>query len=859
MLGGAWSVASILEQAVTEQAGIGETLELDQGEILRGLLSSGQLRPVEQKADLDWVAEGRDGKTRTGKALDLVFATDTTSAASGRLLLQPPQGLTQIPLRGLSLGAAARLQASLPNHQHVAGVLGVDDITAAVIDADLVEDVILGPVTLILPVGDKLEAERLMVRNARAVGLGLTGLEFGRCSVISRCIQSDRTASTKWAEVYTYQPPEKVKNLSPEEIVHSLSTLALYPRGPAGETGKVYRIQQMQGLSGPHPRSRTGFPQLPEGLPNGPDVLVLHDAGLGFGEGPLARACFPWLDDNKTVVVFKIGRHFPSDSDPFWEKVLDREGPTVVVVNADALRANGLNISRGLSWERTALDLMNALNTKLLGRLEKAGQVVVRLGLSGAFHCFRVNDERECRLYYDPRHIEGGYRDEKQHGRMIGINSALVATISARLARAALQARDEELTPTKLNEAAASGVLDGVNWARKLYEAGFGQRLADLERVDNRPYGAWHVPPVTERDRRDIQSVRVSEEEGCSQPRADWSILRGPRGQQPAGQDLLGEMACRIMLEGVTQTLREPRFPQFPVATFGRLMAVDRQETEAYRSVDKLIGEYTRKIGNARPLCLAVFGPPGAGKSFGVKEVAKAARAVRVEEVLCNLSQLTTPDDLADSFFRARDIALEGALPLVLFDEFDATVQGQPLGWLKYLLAPMQDGRFRHRQADLGLGKVVLVFAGATRSSHAEFVGTARSPHTAEAKAFIQAKGPDFASRLHGFVNVVGPNPVRGGPTQDEVFVIRRAVLFRSLLEGRFRHLLDEVTGRALIDAAVARAMIQVPLYKHGARSMEALLDTCALIKGRLEKASLLVEGQLDLHVDAEEFLRLLD
>ena len=41
-------------------------------------------------------------------------------------------------------------------------------------------------------------------------------------------------------------------------------------------------------------------------------------------------------------------------------------------------------------------------------------------------------------------------------------------------------------------------------------------------------------------------------------------------------------------------------------------------------------------------------------------------------------------------------------------------------------------------------------------------------------------KGPDFVSRLRGYVNIMGPNP-----PSDDVFacIVRRAMLLRSLIE----------------------------------------------------------------------------
>jgi hypothetical protein len=66
-------------------------------------------------------------------------------------------------------------------------------------------------------------------------------------------------------------------------------------------------------------------------------------------------------------------------------------------------------------------------------------------------------------------------------------------------------------------------------------------------------------------------------------------------------------------------------FDKVPIAVFAdALRAFDRREIESYRALYSLMFDYVRQPVAARPLSVAVFGPPGAGKSFGVKMVAKA-------------------------------------------------------------------------------------------------------------------------------------------------------------------------------------------------------------------------------------------
>ena len=131
-----------------------------------------------------------------------------------------------------------------------------------------------------------------------------------------------------------------------------------------------------------------------------------------------------------------------------------------------------------------------------------------------------------------------------------------------------------------------------------------------------------------------------------------------------------------------------------PVGQFGKLRTADRAEIEGFRSLRNLIDEYLSGT-TARPLSVAVFGSPGSGKSFSVTQVAESVAGSRkIVRLEFNLSQFRSPDDLCHAFHRVRDTVLEGAIPLVFFDEFDTAFEGE-LGWLKYFLAPMQDGVFR--------------------------------------------------------------------------------------------------------------------------------------------------------------------
>jgi hypothetical protein len=117
-----------------------------------------------------------------------------------------------------------------------------------------------------------------------------------------------------------------------------------------------------------------------------------------------------------------------------------------------------------------------------------------------------------------------------------------------------------------------------------------------------------------------------------------------------------------------------------------------------------------------------------------------------------------------------------------------------------------------------------------------------------------RAKKPDFISRLRGHLDVMGPNP-RGD--DDPAMPLRRALLLRSILQRRAPQLFrgDELG----IETDVLTALLGIDRYRHGARSIEAIVEMSALAgKLRFERSSLPSDEQLSLHVDAEAFQRLL-
>jgi hypothetical protein len=332
-----------------------------------------------------------------------------------------------------------------------------------------------------------------------------------------------------------------------------------------------------------------------------------------------------------------------------------------------------------------------------------------------------------------------------------------------------------------------------------------------------------------------------------------WTILEetlGRNHEDISSNDVhhsvraVNELARNIVVYGPQKAL-----PDVPIETVGAWSSADRREIEGVRSVNNAMRNYLQLKNPEKPLCVAVFGPPGVGKSFVIKEIAKGLGISEKAQLTFNLSQFENPDELQTAFNQVRDLNLKGQMPLVFWDEFDTPCQGHLLGWLRYFLAPMQDGEFTHKGMVHPLGGGIYVFAGATRYSFEEF----SSGDTAADRA---AKKPDFISRLRAFINIRGIN---GNPNtiEDRLFMIRRAFILRQYLETNAPQI--KQGDHFEIETSVLDAFLLTTCYRHGARSLENLLKMSNLAdKRKYELSSLPPDHIIEMNVNMKEFKDLL-
>jgi hypothetical protein len=529
---------------------------------------------------------------------------------------------------------------------------------------------------------------------------------------------------------------------------------------------------------------------------------VVSDEGLGAITLPSGNIPVLWASDKKLPekeIIDKIATH------------------GFLLLDANVLRNSGAMISTRISWERSVTELLRQLHhNPALSFLCKISHIMITFAEDGAVYIRRENDGK-LRASLVPTH---GYGEGFLRGKIKGSINDSFALMTAALALQFPDVTDgkKELQMLPVLKTAEKRLTAGYSF-EKLCEgkADMPEAETDITEV------AFEIPFNPEQDAVDPDF---------------WCI------SDSASNKRIFDLACEYVLKG-------PKVIEgLPLLSFGALTTIDRREIEAYRNICNLIEDYVRS-DSIRPLSIAVFGAPGSGKSFGVTQIAKNILPGKVEKLEFNVSQFVNNADIGTAFHKVRDVTLEGKLPLVFFDEFDSGRNGLPLGWIKNFLMPMQDGKFKDESGEHPLGKCILVFAGGTSSSIEEFSRPMSSENPAEQKQFKDVKGPDFVSRLRGTINVLGPN--RTG-INDKNYILRRALLLRSLCGRKLKMGKD---GEASLNKNVLWAMLLVPQYKHGARSMEAILDMSRIEGNTWEPVSLPFYSQLSLHVDADAFIRL--
>ncbi|HAB18818.1 MAG TPA: hypothetical protein DCE44_20555 [Verrucomicrobiales bacterium] len=684
--------------------------------------------------------------------------------------------------------------------------------------------------------------------------------------LIERVACRDLTAATLTVKALRPQAefaPGMENNGRPKaDLAHAYSVWWKHQRLNSGkEDDQVWRIARFAGCQ------KSKWKPLPAaGTIQRASLLVVDDLGLGFSDQPEAVAHVTSHAIEKTPILVKHGLR-PDGSGLLPQLLQEKLSERLhVVASANALRRRHAALSSVLSWDQVLEDIEREFKSGPSSRdLARCASVVVHFGLAGAAVFYHGDLHR---FIFLPDEMERAWEDERP-GNHFGTGSVLTACLARHLI-----APEEYPIFFAVTQALAAqrrahhgGAGTGVELDIDLP---YGPRESAADPAKN-PAAACIAPPQ-ENDKPDAKHLA-----DIKDFRAAWNPNKIIVWPEPSAEGLrrsrllsnvtgtspeaLRAKAVEVVIQGPKQALASA-----PKATYGKYLTVDRDEIESINEIRRLILEYKANPKDKRPLSFAVFGAPGSGKSFAVKQLAETLFGKVKEPLEFNLTQIKAPLDLHRAFHQVRDASIRLEIPLVFWDEFDTA----GLQWLADFLAPMQDAEFFDGSHKHPFGKCIFVFAGGTSDrfekfkewqDHGRESSRVKTQDDAWHPTFCAVKGPDFISRLRGFINVKGPNPTQpsvsrtkqSAPESDPAFVLRRALVLRADLERLFPDLIHPESKRAAIAPNVLHAFLSAERYEHGARSIGALVAMSALAGAKAFTVSALPSEELrELHVSGD-------
>ena len=366
--------------------------------------------------------------------------------------------------------------------------------------------------------------------------------EWGGAVLLGKLIdavakQVPRGASSP-IEVHPPPTPEGALDLSDERFDRFNHRFAIWAR--VKDEGKAWRVEKQLGeqRAGADVRERAS-----EDAPEEAELVVLHDSDLGFREHPdMWPRAIGEGDAHRPWILLRMAK--PVAEGALWERLQPIADRLIVVIRIDDLRLGAVHVTRELSWEQTAQDLMWELlyNPQVSG-LKKCAHVVVSFTTAGALVLSRdaeTEEEPAGRLVFDQVYMERMW-NETHPGAMIGGISALTASI----------ARQIMLAPDHPD--VILGVRRGITAMRDLDRYGYDEK--------KQPSGNVRVVYPMERilatDAGRLAEARVC---GPSRSRTVPGDLHAGRGWtilEDRHPDKLESLATQIVLEGPESALAD--------------------------------------------------------------------------------------------------------------------------------------------------------------------------------------------------------------------------------------------------------------------------------------------------------------
>jgi hypothetical protein len=271
-------------------------------------------------------------------------------------------------------------------------------------------------------------------------------------------------------------------------------------------------------------------------------------------------------------------------------------------------------------------------------------------------------------------------------------------------------------------------------------------------------------------------------------------------------------------------------FEEFRLFHVGNLRTTDPAELDPIITLQNVMSSYVSKETFQRPLCIGVFGPPGSGKSFSVKEVARVISnkfdTNPFDFFEFNMTQFDGPEEINSAIEPIRASVARSKVPIVFWDEFDCRYDNHEFGYLRYFLPSMQDGVTFVHGTPYYIGRAIFVFGGGVKSSWAGMEELLTQKDAKAVQLVKTLKIPDFMSRLRVVLDIDGIEIddalLQESATEEQLEDLHRILLKRAFIVA---HQMDTHWKKAARKTSGLLLRLLLARFKFGARSIEAVIE----------------------------------